>query len=104
MTYLTDPLHCLATFSGLLQLSVEQQKVQQELNKVNFLRLTLFLSVELKQDAIFTMSISSGGQGAWPPWILKHGTNIVDRGLKGLFSAFLLFFGLFSVTPPERGK
>jgi len=24
-----------------------------------------------------------------PPWIFKHGTNIVDRGLK------LLFFGLF---------
>jgi len=42
-----------------------------------------------------------GAGGPWPPpWIFKHGTNIVDRGLKVLFlGLFLLFFGLFSVFP-----
>jgi len=38
-----------------------------------------------------------------PSWIFKHGTNIVDKGLKVLFFGFfLLFSGLFSVDPPER--
>jgi len=36
------------------------------------------------------MGVGSGGQGSrGPPWIFKHGTNIVDRGLK------VLFFGIF---------
>jgi len=30
------------------------------------------------------------------PWIFKHGTNIVDRGLK------VLFFGLFSRWSPWK--
>jgi len=25
------------------------------------------------------MSVGSGGQGAMPPWIFKHGTDIVDK-------------------------
>jgi len=33
-----------------------------------------------------------------PPWIFMHGTNVVDRGLKVLFSVFLLFFGLFPLA------
>jgi len=46
------------------------------------------------------MGVGSGEQGALPPWIFKHGTNIVDRGLKVVFfDLFLLFFGLFSVGP-----
>jgi len=40
-----------------------------------------------------------GAGGPWPPWIFKYGTNIVDRGLKCYFSAFLLFFGLFFIAP-----
>jgi len=48
------------------------------------------------------MDVGSGGQeGAVPPWIFKHGTNTVDRGLKvRFFGPFLLFFGIFSVAPP----
>jgi len=40
------------------------------------------------------MGVSSGEQvePCPPPWIFKHGTNIVDRGLK------VLFFGL----PPGK--
>jgi len=34
------------------------------------------------------------GRGERPPWILIHGTNIVDKVL------MVLFFGLFSVPPP----
>jgi len=37
------------------------------------------------------MGVGSGGHG--PPWIFKHGTNTIDRGLKVVFSAF------FSVSP-----
>jgi len=46
-----------------------------------------------------------GGQGGrGSPWIFKHGTNTVDRGLNVLFfGLFLLFFGLFFVGPyPEK--
>jgi len=47
------------------------------------------------------MGVGRGGKGRpCPPWIFIHGTNIVDKGLKVLF---LLFFGLFSAGPPERG-
>jgi len=48
-------------------------------------------------------------RGSGPPWIFKHGTNIVDRGLKVLlfslfcyFSAFFTIFSVFfSVAPPK---
>jgi len=49
------------------------------------------------------MGVGSGGQGgAVPlPWIFKHGTNIVDRGLKVLFfGLFLLFF--FPLAPRTK--
>jgi len=45
------------------------------------------------------MGVGSGKKRAVHPlWIFKHGTNIVDRGLK------VLFFGLFSLPPfpPEN--
>jgi len=47
------------------------------------------------------MGVGSGVQGGRGPlWIFKHGTNIVDIGLKVLFfGLFLLFFGLFSDAP-----
>jgi len=33
------------------------------------------------------------GAGAWPPWIVIHGTYVVDRGLIVLFFGhFLVFF------------
>jgi len=40
-------------------------------------------------------------RGACPPypWIFKHGTNIVAKGSKVLFSALLAIFGIFSVAP-----
>jgi len=48
------------------------------------------------------MGVSSGGP--WPPWIFKHGTNIVDRGLKVLFFGFFFVifqpFAIFSVFFP----
>jgi len=40
---------------------------------------------------------ASVGGGACPPWIFKHGTNIVDRG-------FFAIFGLFFVAPPSRKR
>jgi len=48
------------------------------------------------------MGVGSEEQGGRaPPWIFKHGTNIVDKDLKVLFfGLFLLTFGLFSVAPP----
>jgi len=46
------------------------------------------------------MGVGSGGRGAVPPWIFIHGTYTADRNLKVLFSAFFIFFGLFSVGPP----
>jgi len=43
-------------------------------------------------------------QGAVPSWIFKHGTNIVDRGLKVLFSGLFCYFSVFfSIDPPGRG-
>jgi len=42
-----------------------------------------------------------GADEPWPPWIFKHGTNIVDRGLKvPFFGLFLLFFVIFFRCPP----
>jgi len=36
-----------------------------------------------------------------PPQIFIHGTNIVERGLKVLFSVFFCYFSVFfSVAPP----
>jgi len=43
---------------------------------------------------IVSIGVGSGEQGG--RGIFKYGTNIVDRGLK------VLFFGLFSVAPPEK--
>jgi len=38
-----------------------------------------------------------------PPWIFKHGTNIVDRGLNVLFfGLFYYFLVFFSVAPPWK--
>jgi len=49
------------------------------------------------------MGVDSGGQGAVPPWIYKHGTNIVDRCLKVLFSAFFCYFLVFfPLDPPWK--
>jgi len=56
------------------------------------------LATLLAGYAIGHMDVGSGEQGAWPPRIFMHGRNIVIRGLK------VLFFGLFSVGPPERAK
>jgi len=51
---------------------------------------------------------AAGGRDPLSPWIFKHGTNIVDRGLNvlffGLFLPFFvffpIFFGLFFRAPP----
>jgi len=41
----------------------------------------------------------AGGRGS--PWIFKHGTNIVDRGLKVLFFGLVLLFSVFFRCPPS---
>jgi len=46
------------------------------------------------------MGVGNGGwgEGAWPSWIFKHSTNIVDRGLNVVFFAlFLLFSAFFTI-------
>jgi len=46
------------------------------------------------------MGVGSREQGGVPPWIFIRGTNIVDKGLKVLFSAFFCYFSVFfSVAP-----
>jgi len=63
-------------------------------------RIVIFIKITI----ITVMGVGRGSR-APPPWIFKHGTNIIDRGLKVLFFGhFLLFFGLFSVVLPGRGK
>jgi len=48
-----------------------------------------------------TDRVMSVGRGAWPPWIFKHITNIVDRGLKVLFyGLFCYFSAFFCCSPP----
>jgi len=34
-----------------------------------------------------------------PPWIFVHGTNMVDKGLKVLFSVFFCYFLVFFPLP-----
>jgi len=47
------------------------------------------------------MGVAAGGKGAVPPWIFKHGTNIVNRGLKVLFFSLFCYFSVFfSVDSP----
>jgi len=50
------------------------------------------------------MGVGSGRLGGVPPWIFKHGTNIVDRGLKVLFRPFLLFSVFFPLPPLSPRK
>jgi len=46
-------------------------------------------------------ALAAGGRGAVPPWIFKHGTNIVDRSLKMLFFGLFCYFSVsLSVAPP----
>jgi len=50
-------------------------------------------------------SAAGSRRGRVPPWIFKHGTNIVDKGLKVPFLTFFCYFLVFfSVGPPGRGK
>jgi len=45
------------------------------------------------------MGVGSGERGGCSlPWIFKHGTDTVDRGL------IVLFFGLFSAALPLPGN
>jgi len=46
----------------------------------------------------------AGRGAAAPSWIFKHGTNIVHRGLKVLFSAVFCYFGRFFRCSPGRGQ
>jgi len=48
------------------------------------------------------MGGGSGGQGACPPWIFIHGTDIVHRFLIVLFfGIFTIFWSFFSAPPPS---
>jgi len=44
------------------------------------------------------------GRGSCPPWIFKHGTNIVDRGLKVLFFDLFCYFSVFFRCLPPSWK
>jgi len=48
------------------------------------------------------MGVGSGRQeGRAPsPWIFKHGTDIVDRGLIVLFFGLFCYFSIFRCPPP----
>jgi len=46
----------------------------------------------------------AGARGRGTPWIFKHGTNIVDRGLKVLFLPFFAIFWSFFHCPPTPGR
>jgi len=50
----------------------------------------------------FHERLRRGGGGAW---IFIHGTNIADRGLKGLFFGLFCYFSVFFPfpLPPGRG-
>jgi len=64
--------------------------------------MSITYSIEFSQSNLKVMLAAMGArQGdSGPLWILKHGTDIVYRGLKVLFfGLFLLFFGIFSVAP-----
>jgi len=57
-----------------------------------------------KQLAEFLRRQNHGRQqqgGRASHWIFIHGTNIIDRGLKVLFSAFFCYFMVFSPLPPS---
>jgi len=57
--------------------------------------------LQVKQES---MGVSSGCRGAVAPLDFIHGTNIVDRDLKVLFSVFFAIFrSFFSLAPPGRG-
>jgi len=49
------------------------------------------------------MGVGSGGQGGHGPWIFKHGTNIVNRGLKVLFFGLFCYFSDFLPTLLVQG-
>jgi len=46
-----------------------------------------------------------GGEAS-PPRIFKHGSNVVDKGLKVLFFGlfFAIFWSFFPLAPHGRGK
>jgi len=44
--------------------------------------------------------MGAGSRGPCSPQIFKHGTNIINRGLKVLFSAFFCYF--FRCPPPRK--
>jgi len=49
-------------------------------------------------------AIMGVGSGAMAPPDFQTGTNIVDRGLKVLFSIFFAIFDLFPLPPPLRKR
>jgi len=71
-------------------------------------------SLKMKQIVVFLFCSSRavehgrrqpGTKEPWPPWIFKHGTNIVvKRRLECYFSAFFCYFSVFFPwAPPGRG-
>jgi len=62
-------------------------------NKIIVNKVQNFVEKKVRYQGTWA-SVAEGRGGRAPPWIFKHGTNIVDRGLK------VLFFGLFSVFFP----
>jgi len=76
---------------------------QRALAKPNFRRFCnhIFSVITRKRKANADPWASAvGDRRAVLPWIFKHGTNIVDRGLEVLFSAFFAIFRPFLPLPP----
>jgi len=58
--------------------------------------INFFAEIKFITGTIKCMGVGSGRQGGVAsPWIFKHGTDIVDRGLIMLFSVFFAIFRFF---------
>jgi len=52
-------------------------------------------SIKISTESL-NMGVGTGGQKSrGHPWIFMHGTNLVDRGLKGLFFGLFWYFPVF---------
>jgi len=60
------------------------------------------LNLSRSTSVLGSLGNTGVGSGPVPPWIFKHGRNIVDRGLKVLFSACFDIFRSFFRSPPWK--
>jgi len=58
----------------------------------------------LQSKFLATSVMGVGSRGPWLSWISKHGTNIVNKGLKVLFFGLICYFSVFFPLPPPLRK